>query len=127
MNVRLGDRLLTAKIREKQQARIEYETAKQEGKTTALLEQHRPNVFEMNVANILPGDDVAVELRYTELLTPRDARLRLRLSRRSSARATTRRRARPPARSGSRRHTFRPACRAARRSRSRSRSTRRCR
>ena len=27
----------------------------------------------MNVANILPGDEVAVELRYTELLTPRDA------------------------------------------------------
>ncbi len=73
LNVRLGERLLVAKIREKQQARIEYETAKQEGKTTALLEQHRPNVFEMNVANILPGDDVAVELRYTELLTPHDA------------------------------------------------------
>jgi len=74
MNVRVGDRLLTAKIREKQQARIEYETAKQEGKTAALLEQHRPNVFAMNVANILPGDDVAVELRYTELLMPQDAR-----------------------------------------------------
>jgi len=73
MNVRLGERLLTAKIREKQQARIEYETARQEGKTTTLLEQHRPNVFEMNVANILPGDEVAVELRYTELLTPHDA------------------------------------------------------
>jgi len=73
MNVRLGERLLIAKIREKQQARIEYEAAKQEGKTTTLLEQHRPNVFEMNVANILPGDEVAVELRYTELLTPHDA------------------------------------------------------
>ena len=73
LNVRLGERLLVAKIREKQQARIEYETAKQEGKATALLEQHRPNVFEMNVANILPGDDVAVELRYTELVTPHDA------------------------------------------------------
>ena len=74
LNVRLADRLLVAKIREKQQARIEYETAKKEGKTSALLEQHRPNVFEMNVANIMPGDDVAVELRYTELLTPTDAR-----------------------------------------------------
>ncbi len=73
MNVRLGSRLLTAHIREKQQARIEYTAAKAEGKTSALLEQHRPNVFEMNVANILPGDDVAVELRYTELLTPHDA------------------------------------------------------
>ncbi|MGY4831354.1 VIT and vWA domain-containing protein [Sphaerotilaceae bacterium SBD11-9] len=73
MNVRLGDRLLTARIKEKQQARIEYQAAKREGKTSALLEQQRPNVFEMNVANILPGDDVAVELRYTELLTPREA------------------------------------------------------
>ena len=73
MNVRLGNRLLTARIREKQQARIEYDNAKREGKTSALLEQHRPNVFEMNVANILPGDDVAVELRYTELLVPTDA------------------------------------------------------
>ena len=70
MNVRLGDRLITAQIREKQQARIEYDTAKKEGKTAALLEQHLPNVFQMNVANILPGDDVKVELRYTELLVP---------------------------------------------------------
>lgn len=70
MNVRLGDRLITANIREKSQARLEYDSAKKEGKTAALLEQQRPNVFQMNVANILPGDDVKVELRYTELLVP---------------------------------------------------------
>ena len=74
MTVRLGDRLLTARIKEKQQARIEYDTAKSEGRTAALLEQERPNVFQMNVANILPGDDVKVELRYTELLVPTEAR-----------------------------------------------------
>lgn len=73
MTVKLGDRVLTARIKEKEQARIEYQAAKREGKTSALLEQRRPNVFEMNVANILPGDDVAVELRYTELLRPTDA------------------------------------------------------
>jgi Ca-activated chloride channel family protein len=70
MNVRLADRLVTAQIREKQQAQIEYDTARKEGKTAALLEQHLPNVFQMNVANIMPGDDVKVELRYTELLVP---------------------------------------------------------
>lgn len=70
LNVRLGDRLITAQIREKQQALIEYDTAKKEGKTAALLEQHLPNVFQMNVANILPNDEVKVELRYTELLVP---------------------------------------------------------
>ncbi|MDO5693750.1 MAG: VIT and VWA domain-containing protein [Pseudomonadota bacterium] len=72
LNVRIADRLITAQIREKQQARIEYDQAKKEGKTAALLEQHRPNVFQMNVANILPGDDVLVELRYNELLVPTD-------------------------------------------------------
>ncbi|RZL91467.1 MAG: VWA domain-containing protein [Variovorax sp.] len=70
LNVRLADRLITAQIREKQQAKIEYDTARKEGKTAALLEQHLPNVFQMNVANILPNDEVKVELRYTELLVP---------------------------------------------------------
>jgi Ca-activated chloride channel family protein len=70
MQVRLGQRVLTARIEEKQRARDTYEAAKQGGQTAALLEQHRPNVFQMNVANILPGDEVQVELRYTELIAP---------------------------------------------------------
>ena len=72
MQVRLAERVLTARIREREQARIEYDAARREGKTAALLEQQRPNVFEMNVANILPGEEVSVELRYTELLVPTD-------------------------------------------------------
>lgn len=70
MTVRIGERLVSAQIREKQRARLEFDTARREGKTTALLEQERPNVFSMNVANILPGDDVRVELKYTELIAP---------------------------------------------------------
>ena len=89
MTVRLGDRVLNATIREKQRARLEYEAAKKEGKTAALLDQHRPNVFQMNVANILPGDEVTVELRYTELLLPTDRPLPLSSIRRWSARAIT--------------------------------------
>lgn len=73
MTVRLADRVLVAKIKEKQQAKVEYEQAKSEGKTAALLEQERENVFQMNVANIMPGDNVKVELRYTELIVPTDA------------------------------------------------------
>lgn len=72
MTVRLGERLLTAEIREKARARREYTAAKHEGRTAALLEQHRENVFQMNVANIMPGDDIRVELRYTELIAPTD-------------------------------------------------------
>jgi len=68
MAMTVGERRLEAKIRKKEQARKEYEQAKEEGKSTTLLEQHRPNVFQMNVANILPGDTIIVEMRYTELL-----------------------------------------------------------
>lgn len=70
MDFYIGDRVISANIREKQQARVEYETAKEEGKTAALLEEHLPNVFQMNVANILPGDHIRVEMHYTELLVP---------------------------------------------------------
>jgi Ca-activated chloride channel homolog len=72
MRMTIGDRLVDAKIMERQKARETYETAKKEGKTTSLLEQQRPNVFQMNVANILPGDEIKVELKYMELLVPED-------------------------------------------------------
>ncbi len=70
MKMTIGERTIIAKIREREQARQEYEQAKEEGKTASLLEQQRPNVFQMNVANILPGDEIKVELQYTELLVP---------------------------------------------------------
>ncbi len=70
MKMTIGERIITAKIREREQARREYDQAKQAGKSASLLEQHRPNVFQMNVANILPSDVIKVELKYTELLVP---------------------------------------------------------
>lgn len=70
MVMHTGDREITAEIREREQARREYEEAREQGQTASLLEQERPNVFRMNVANILPGDSIAVRLSYTELLVP---------------------------------------------------------
>ena len=72
MRMTIGERVIEAKIMERRQARQAYEQAKREGKTASLLEQQRPNVFQMNVANILPGDEIKVELRYTELIEPED-------------------------------------------------------
>jgi Ca-activated chloride channel homolog len=72
MTMTIGERRIVAKIQERQEARRQYEAARQAGQTASLLEQQRPNVFQMNVANILPGDEIKVELFYTELLVPRD-------------------------------------------------------
>jgi Ca-activated chloride channel family protein len=70
MKMTIGKRTIIAKIQERGEARRQYEDAKQQGKSASLLEQQRPNVFQMNVANILPGDVIQVELKYTELLVP---------------------------------------------------------
>jgi len=70
MRLKIGERVIVAKIKEKKEAQREFEEAKEAGKSASLLEQDRPNVFRMKVANLLPGDVIEVELRYTELLRP---------------------------------------------------------
>jgi Ca-activated chloride channel family protein len=72
MKMTIGKRVIEAKIKKRDEARREYEQARDAGKNASLLEQQRPNVFQMNVANIMPGDEIKVELRYTELLVPTD-------------------------------------------------------
>jgi Ca-activated chloride channel family protein len=72
MKMTIGERTIEARIAKKEEARRDYEEAKNQGRSASLLEQHRPNVFQMNVANIMPGDEIKVELRYTELLIPQD-------------------------------------------------------
>ena len=70
LTMTIGDREIVAKVKEKSDARAEYVLAKQVGKSASLLAQRRPNVFQMNVANILPGDEIKVTLSYTEMLMP---------------------------------------------------------
>jgi Ca-activated chloride channel homolog len=72
MRMRIGDQVIVAQIKEREQAKQEFDQAKQEGKSASLLEQHRPNVFSMSLANIMPADQIEIELRYTELLVPTD-------------------------------------------------------
>ncbi len=70
MQMVIGSRVITAKIKEKEEARKAYNQAKSEGKRASLLEQDRPNVFQMNVANVMPGETIEVHLQYTEMLVP---------------------------------------------------------
>jgi Ca-activated chloride channel family protein len=72
MTMTIGERRIVAKIKEKQEAKDTFEKAKKEGKSTSLLSQKRPNVFSMEVANIMPGDEVKVELTYNEILSAED-------------------------------------------------------
>jgi Ca-activated chloride channel family protein len=73
MRMKIGQRVVEARIDRRQAARESYEAARAQGKRASLLEQERPNVFTMNVANIMPGDRIEVQLDYSELLVPEDA------------------------------------------------------
>jgi Ca-activated chloride channel family protein len=70
MRMKIGERIIDAEIEETAKAQQIYEDAKNQGKVASLLEQKRPNVFQMKVANIMPGDEVKVIVKYTEILIP---------------------------------------------------------
>lgn len=72
MTMTIGEHVITAKIKERQVAQQEFAAAKKAGKSASLLAQQRPNVFSMDVANVMPGDEIDIELFYTELLVPTD-------------------------------------------------------
>src|SRR5215213_10877500 len=72
MRMKIRDEIITAKIKKREVAQQEFEAAKKEGKSASLLEQSRPNVFTMNLANLMPNEAVEIELRYTELIVPTD-------------------------------------------------------
>lgn len=73
MTLTTDGRVIAARIRESAKAKAEYETAKAEKKTAALLEEHRPNLFQMSVSNLLPGDDIDVEIDWTETIPAVDS------------------------------------------------------
>ncbi len=73
MEMILGDRTIVAEIRRKDEAQEIFDNANDAGLTASLLEQERPNVFQMSLANINPGDTLKVRMVYTELMVPKNS------------------------------------------------------
>jgi len=63
---RVGDRVITGKVQEKEQARITYNAAVSQGETAALLEQlpDASDVFTTSIGNVPPGATIFVDLTY---------------------------------------------------------------
>jgi Ca-activated chloride channel family protein len=74
MRLWTGDFVIEGQIREVRQAKAEFEQAKKQGKQAALVTQHRPNVFTQEVANLMPGASVKVELHYAHAVPKLDGR-----------------------------------------------------
>lgn len=66
LEMRLGERRITGKIREKEAAKSIYREAKHAGRKASLVEQQRPNLFTNRIANIAPGEEVSIRLEYVQ-------------------------------------------------------------
>ncbi|MGD1984277.1 MAG: VIT domain-containing protein, partial [Chromatiaceae bacterium] len=78
LRMRIGSRLVEGEVQEKQQADRRYRAARAGGQAASLLQQRRPNVFTIAVANIPPGQAVDIEIAYQQRLEWREGRFSLR-------------------------------------------------
>ncbi len=72
MTLTVGDRVVKAKIKKREEAQAIYEAARTKGHVAGLLDQERPNIFTQSVANIMPGEKITVTISYVETLTYED-------------------------------------------------------
>lgn len=68
MLIKIGDRTIKGNIKKRQEAQQIYEQAKRQGRTAGLLEQERDNIFTQSLANIKPGEQIDVIIRYSDSL-----------------------------------------------------------
>jgi len=79
MTMEVADEVVVAEIQKKKKARATFETAKQEGKAAALVEQQRPNMFTQEIANLMPGMPITVTLEYSQVVPRIDGAYELRV------------------------------------------------
>jgi Ca-activated chloride channel family protein len=72
LTLRVGERLIVGEIREKAEAEAIYQAAAASGQRASLVSQNRPNLFQTRVANIGPGEEVEIEVRYWQPVAFRD-------------------------------------------------------
>ncbi|MBI2931490.1 MAG: VWA domain-containing protein [Planctomycetes bacterium] len=64
----IGERKIRGIIREREEAQRIYHEARRQGYAASLLTQDRPNIFTQAVANIEPGKQIDVSIRYFHTL-----------------------------------------------------------
>jgi Ca-activated chloride channel homolog len=72
----IGDRRIRGIIRERQEAERLYKQARAQGYHASLMTQERANIFTQKVANIEPGKQIDVSIRYFHTLPYSDGTLR---------------------------------------------------
>ena len=64
----IGERRIRGIIRERKEAEEIYREARRQGYVASLLTQERPNIFTQKVANIEPGKNIDINIKYFNTL-----------------------------------------------------------
>lgn len=64
----IGERKIRGIIREKEEAEQIYQQARSQGYQASLLTQQQPNIFTQSVANIDPGKEIDIDIKYFNTL-----------------------------------------------------------
>ena len=75
----VGKRKIIGKVIEKMKAKRQFVAAKQAGKRASLVQQHWPNLFSTSLTNIAPGEQIIIEIGFSETLRLVDDGFRLRM------------------------------------------------
>ncbi|MEV0584697.1 VIT domain-containing protein [Nonomuraea sp. NPDC050310] len=67
-----ADRVIEGVLKERGQARADYDQAMAEGRRAAIAEEERPDVFTIRVGNLAPGERVSVRLTLSQPLPYED-------------------------------------------------------
>ena len=78
LRITIGERIIEGEVREKADARRVFETARAQGQTAGLVEQHRDNLFSTSLTNIAPGEDIVVTIGFGQTVDYRHGRFTLR-------------------------------------------------
>jgi Ca-activated chloride channel family protein len=70
MQLKTGNQTIHGKIQDFKTALTNYEKDTPNGKSAALLEMVKPELCRLNVSYIPPDEELTVEIKYIELLTP---------------------------------------------------------
>ncbi|KZV97090.1 hypothetical protein EXIGLDRAFT_833087 [Exidia glandulosa HHB12029] len=62
-------RRISGVVKTKSEAKAEFDAAVSEGKTAALLEERRSEVFQISLGNIQPGGTVKIEISFVSLIS----------------------------------------------------------
>ncbi len=78
LRMRVGERIIEGQIKERKEAKKQFQEAARSGKRATLIEQERPNIFTTSLTNIAPGESITVEIEYQNTLDYREGVVSLR-------------------------------------------------